>query len=304
LLGFALASVPTPATFGASMSLIPVADTSIMEVAPNNNAGGRSWVDAGSNMHTQRNRGLFKFDIAGNIPAGSRITSASLSLSVIGIPADGYAVAYFDLHRLLRNWGEGTNNPISSPGQGSPATTNEATWLSPLAFTTNFWTAPGAAATNDYDPSLTASQIIYSTVQSPYQFPDPSADPATMIADVQRWLDNPAINFGWIFICESEDVASTARRFGSREDPNNPPVLQLGYIAPPLVSAVQAAGNQFRLHFTAQAGQSYTIQYRDFIAPSNTWSTLTNISPPATTTNLVVTDVITNAHRCYRIGTQ
>ena len=290
-------------TSGASVSLIPVADTTIMEVAPYNNAGGRSWVNAGSNMHTQRNRGLFKFDIAGNVPAGSRITSALLSLSVTGIPADGYAVSYFDLHRLLRDWGEGTNNPIASPGQGSPATTNEATWLSPFALTTNLWTSPGGAATNDFDPAVTAAQIIYSTVQSPYAFPDPTADPTPMLVDVQRWLDHPLTNYGWILVCESENVPSTARRFGSREDPNNPPMLQLEYIAPPLVTAVGSASNHFSIHFTAQAGQFYTVEFRNSLAPSGHWSTLTNISAQPVTTNLVFTDVITGQEGFYRLGT-
>src|SRR5581483_9163726 len=103
---------------GGTIDIIPSADTSISEVYPNNNVGGRTWVNAGSNMHTNRNRALFKFDIAGNIPAQSQITSASLQLAVTGIPSDGYDVAFFDLHRLLRNWGEGTNS--ISVGQGSP----------------------------------------------------------------------------------------------------------------------------------------------------------------------------------------
>ena len=65
----------------------------------------------------------------------------------------------------------------------------------------------GAAATNDYDPAVTAFQIVYDVPQSPYAFPDPADDPAPIIADLQRWLDDPATNFGWIFICESETVA-------------------------------------------------------------------------------------------------
>jgi hypothetical protein len=290
-----------PAASGASIVLIPKADTSIMEITPNNNAGGRSWVDSGSNLHGQRTRGLYKFDIAGNVPAGSVITSASLSLPVTGIPADGYAVAYFDLQRLLRDWGEGTNNPASNPGQGSPATTNEATWLTPFAFTTNTWAAPGAAEGVDYLAGASASQIIYGTAQSPYVFPDPSADPGPMLADVQLWLANPATNFGWMLICESEDVASTARRFGSREDPNNPPVLQLVYLFPPQVTAVEIVSNQFTLHFAAQAGQSYVVQFRDLLSPPSTWLTLTNINPQPVATNLTVTDVITNGYRFYRV---
>src|SRR5262249_49951778 len=161
-------------------------------------------------------RGLLKFDIAGAIPAGSRIIGASLLLYVVRTPGDGYDVGYFDLRRLLRNWGEGTNKTSSAPGQGYPATLNQATWLSPLALSTNLWFAPGAAATNDYDPRVSASQIVYTEFQSPYQFPDPADDPAPMLADVQRWLDVPASNYGWIFICESETSPNTTRRFGSR----------------------------------------------------------------------------------------
>jgi hypothetical protein len=212
-------------------------------------------------------------------------------------------VAFFDLHRLLRDWGEGTNNPTASPGQGSPATTNEATWLSPFALTTNLWAVPGAAAAIDYAPVVSASQIIYGTVQSPYIFPDPSAASEPMLADVRSWLTEPAANFGWIFICESEDVPSTARRFGSREDPNNPPLLQLEYLAPPQITAVENVGTQFRLHFEALAGQSYVVQFRDSIFQSNGWFTLTNLSSQPATTNIVVTDVVTGTGRLYRVGT-
>ena len=200
-----------------------------MEIVPTNNAGTRSWMNAGSNMHMQRNRGLFKFDLAANIPARSRITSASLSLSVTGIPSNGYNVAFFDLHRVLRPWGEGAQDISGKAGQGLPAGTNDATWLSPLAFTTNLWTLPGGAAPDDYAPAVTASQVIYTDVESPYYFPDPNSDVDPMIADLQQWLDQPARNFGWMLICESEDVPSTARRFGSREDPDFPPMLTIGY---------------------------------------------------------------------------
>jgi len=59
------------------------------------------------------------------------------------------------------------------------------------------------------------------------------------VADVQSWVDNPASNFGWMLMSESEDVPGTARRFGSRETspvptlvvtfapptPQNPPTI-------------------------------------------------------------------------------
>src|SRR5437867_2638356 len=97
----------------------------IMEVTPSNNAGGLAWLTTGGNHYGIPSRGLFKFDIAGSIPPQATITAAALELWVTQAPGDGYAVGYFGLYRLLRDWGEGTNNPATAPGQGSPASTNE-----------------------------------------------------------------------------------------------------------------------------------------------------------------------------------
>jgi hypothetical protein len=286
----------------ASVSLIPSADTMIMEVAPTNNAGGLPFFNAGGNHYAERNRGLLKFDVAGHVPTGAHITSASLTLAVVQVPGDGYAVGFFDLHRLLRNWGEGTNNPAIAPGQGTLATTNEVTWLSPLALSTNFWSAPGAAATNDYDPVISASQIVYDVIQSPYVFPDPTADPSRFVADLQFWLDHPAANFGWIFICESEDTANTVRRFASREDPNTPPLLQLSYLIPPVLTNAHRSGAQFTLSFAAHTGQTYVVQSRS-AAATGSWQTVSNLGPFPTPTQAVVSDAITSAQRFYRVWT-
>ena len=295
-----LVTAMAPRAFCGSVVLTPVADTTLIEIAPANNAGGLHWVNAGSNRAGERTRGLFKFAVAGNVPSQAHITSATLSLAVTGIPIDGYAVAFFDLHRVLRSWGEGNKNPASSPGQGLPATTNEATWLSPFALTTNAWFTPGAAAAHDYVPTVSASQIVYDDVQSPYTFPDPSADPAGMIADIQMWLDNPATNFGWIFICESEGSSSTARRFGSREDPNFPPQLTIEYLVPAHIDQAQRVGNQFNLSFTALPGQNYTVQFSGSM-PASSWQPLANVAAPPVVTRVLVVDPITPIQRFYRV---
>ena len=285
--------------YADNATLNPIADTSIMEVAPSNNVGARLWVNGGVNMHGERNRALFKFDIAGNIPTGSRITAATLSLTVTGIPSDGYGIGTFDLHRLLRNWGEGVE---SGGGMGLTAQTNEATWLSPFMFTTN-WTTPGAAATNDYAPNVTASQIVYDTspAYNPYPFPALGEDQSAMIADLQHWLDTSAANFGWILICEDETVTSTARRFGSREDTNNAPFLNIGYVPP--ITGANVSANRFQLSFAAQQGQAYAIEYATNLA-TNIWITLTNIPAPDINTNLIVTDGINSPARFYRLRLQ
>ena len=138
-------------------------------------------------------------------------------------------------------------------------------------------------ATNDFAPTISASQIVYDDVQSPYSFPDPSADPTPMIADIQMWLDNPATNFGSIFICESEDVPSTARRFGSREDPNFPPQLTIQYLVPAHIDQAQRVGNQFNLSFTALPGQNYAVQISDAV-PASSWQPLANVAAPPVVT--------------------
>jgi hypothetical protein len=298
--GLILAVAVAPRGQCGSVVVTPVADTMLVQAAPANNAGGLHWVNAGSNRTGERNRGLFKFDIAGNIPSQAHITAAALSLALTGIPIDGYAVAYFDLHRLLRDWGEGNKNPAGSPGQGLPATTNEATWLSPFALTTNSWFTPGAAAIADYAPAISASQIVYDDIQSPYTFPDPAADPAPMIADIQMWLDNPATNFGWIFICESEGTPSTARRFGSREDPNFPPQLMIQYLVPARIDQAQRVGNLFNLSFTALPGQNYTVQISDAV-PASYWQPIANVAAPPVVTRVLVVDPVTPTQRFYRV---
>jgi hypothetical protein len=297
-----LATLPACGASGATISLTPIADTMIIEVAPSNNAGALALVTTGGNHYAQRSRALFKFDIAGNIPPGSIITAASLSLTVTQVPGDGYAVGFFDLHRLLRSWGEGTNNPVIAPGQGSLAKTNDATWLSPHALTTNLWFAPGAAPTNDFDPAVSASQIVYDVAQSPYIFPDPSADPSQFIANLQLWLDNPATNFGWIFICESEDVPNTTRRFASREATNLAPELQIQFLLPPLIQRAQSSGTQFNLFFVAQPGQNYVVQFRNSVT-GGTWQSLASAGPFSGPTQVVAVDTNTAPRRFYRLMT-
>jgi len=51
---------------------------------------------------------------------GVKDSAVLLSLAVTGIPVDGYAVAYFDLHRLLRDWGEGTRTPPTPLARACP----------------------------------------------------------------------------------------------------------------------------------------------------------------------------------------
>ncbi|MHB8520178.1 MAG: DNRLRE domain-containing protein [Limisphaerales bacterium] len=283
---------------GDTVALTPVADTSLIETAPDHNLGGELFVPAGVTQNRTRAHGLFRFDLTFLAPQ-SRIVSASLILQVTGQPKDGYTPTAFDLHRVLEPWGEGgrTAEFSNHPGMGAPATTNEATWTHRFAFTTNVWTVPGAGATNDYAPGVSAEQFIYDVGNSPYAFgPTPA-----MTADVQAWLDHPETNFGWLLMAADETANFTARRFASREDTNNTPQLVIEFMPPPRLVAPQITGGRFTFSFTADAGQAYAVEYRNAFG-AGAWTPLTNYRAQATTLNIVASDSIFTGQRCYRVA--
>ena len=307
-LGSRLAALGILLTFGltdsraGSVTLPSVADTTLSENYPSNNFGALIFVNAGTTQNQTRNRGLFRFAPADALPRGARITQANLVLEVRHTPSGGYAFADFTLHRLLRDWGEGRGaSPANgnTPGAGSLALIGEATWQAPFALTPEFWAAPGALATHDYVTLPSSSQTIYGLNDSPYTF----ASTDRMIADVQDWLDQPAANFGWILVCETEGTPFTARRFASREDPNYGPQLQLDYLLPPLIDGWTRAGDRLAIHFAVQADQSYDLLLSRDPTGQNGWTTVAQLPPSGTTGPAVKTAVLDSATGFFRLRT-
>jgi hypothetical protein len=170
----------------------------------------------GETSEAEIRRAVLAFDIAGNIPAGSTITSVSLSMNM-SRSFDSTARTV-ELHKLLADWGEGTSDASGQEGMGALATTNDATWRHRF-FSTIFWTTQGG----DFSGTISASQSVGAV--GPYVWSS-----AQMVADVQSWLDNPSTNFGWLAKGD-ESTSSTAKRFDSRQS-TTPPVLTIGYTAP------------------------------------------------------------------------
>lgn len=278
--------------------LPPVADTTLIEVAPNNNLGGQLFANAGTTQNFTKNRALFRFDVPESVPPGATITSASVAFEVTKQPVDGYAPANFALYRVLRPWGEGVQTAAqgASPGLGAPATLNEATWDHRFALTTNTWAAPGGAADIDYAGTPSSTTSVYGVGDSPYVFPAESA----LVADVQYWLDHPQSNFGWMLICQTESENFTARRFGSRENTNKSPFLTIQFIPPLRIDAAQRTNDDFRILFTAAPGLTYTVEFQDSLA-GGPWSPLTNFPPASIATNRIAADLIAQPRRFYRL---
>lgn len=282
---------------GRIISVTPSADTTLIETAPTNNLGGSTFFNGGSNLATNRNRGLLKFNLASQIPAGSRIRTVTLSLNVVHQGIDMPSLAVFHLHRMLRDWGEGNKSNSNSPGQGLPATTSEATWMKPFALTTNSWSQPGGRANSDFAAAVSAEQEIRDPNGSPYFF----LSTPVMVADVQSWSDDPRSNFGWMLLPADETIPATAKRFASREDTNYPPVLTIEFIPPPKLSDSQIINQRLQFSFAAEPNQSYLVQFQNTLSLAASWFTLTNLPASNAATNAAISDPAGNSQRFYRV---
>lgn len=288
------------AGYAETIILQPVADTTLIEYSPDNNHGGTDFFNAGTTggiANGARNRGLIRFDFS-SIPAHLKIKSVSMTLEVTRAPA-GAGGAPFALHRMLKNWGEGNKDSTDeiSRGLGIPATTNEATWNSPFAFSTNNWSVAGAGG--DFDTLPSSQSVAYPDLFSVF------ASTPRMVADVETWISNPASNFGWLLKTDDENVFSTARSFGSREfagiDTNSPPFIEIKFVTAPVISQIQAQNGQFTFSFLAEAEQAYVVESKTALGTTNAWETLTNISAPPSATNIVVSDSISAIAKFYRV---
>lgn len=173
-------------------------------------------------------RALVRFDLSA-LPPGATIASASVTMEVnkVGTPTGGNFD--FTLHRLTRDWGEGTS---SGTGTGAPATPGDATWLQ-SEFGSQSWTSPGG------DFVATASATTSVGALGSYTWSTPG-----LVPDVQGWLDQPGTRFGWIL--RGNEAVASAKVFSSR-DSANPPVLNVSYYTPPILTRREAWERQFYL---------------------------------------------------------
>lgn len=281
----------------ATNHFVPDADTSLLEVSPSNNLGGFSGMNSGTTQNGPRNRALLHFNLS-ELPTNAVIQTAKLTVHVTQQPIDGYDFTAFGLHRMFRPWGEGDKIPVTQPGQGVPATAGEATWLHAF-YPTNQWAEPGGQLGTDYSSIESSFEIIYDVPNSPYTFPSTPE----LVDDVQLWINNPATNRGWMLRCADELPRFTARRFGTREDANNAPVLELKYLVPPLLQISLTNDSQVAIRFTAWAGHSYNVFYRNSLKAGE-WRALTSIAASTTNREIVLVEATAaglknSRHRFY-----
>jgi hypothetical protein len=217
LAGIATATSRAHAEFA---TLRPAKDSTLIESATGafaNGSGPAIFAGRVSSSTEPRRRALLAFDVAGSVPPGSTVISATLTLN---LSATNAGAVWVSIHRVQADWGEGAAS--SSGGGGVPSTPGDSTWRHRY-YDGVYWDSPGG----DFDSSVRAAALVdqpgfYSWGSTP-----------EMVVDIQSWLDDPAGNYGWILIGD-ETRSTTVKRFDSRESSEESarPVLYVEFVPP------------------------------------------------------------------------
>jgi hypothetical protein len=210
----------------ATLTLPAVSDTSLFENKPDSNLGATTLV-SGTNHKYSRSRGLFQFDLT-SLPSGIVVTQVEVRLHVTRQPdpdqPPGPVASDFSLHRMWVSWGEGIGSSLT----GSVAAAGDATW-NERHFANTPWGTPGGLIGTDYAENPSSTTSIGDV--GAYVWGSSS----TLIEDVQTWVNDPAANFGFILVNESEGTLGSGRRFASTEQSDNlspAPELVITYLIP------------------------------------------------------------------------
>ena len=189
-----------------TFTILPSKDNTIYSEGDVSNGSG-IYLFAGLNKKLAERRALLKFDLSEIDPADS-LTSVTLTLHVSRTVVDSRS---FKLSRMTADWGEGQSDAVFEEGGGAEASSGDATWNYGF-YNTTAWTNKGG----DFSSGATLSFDINDT--GTYILSDEG-----LRTDVREWLDDPQKNFGWIIF--TTGTTESAKRFNSRENPENKPVL-------------------------------------------------------------------------------
>lgn len=210
-------------------------DTSIMAESGALTAGGDDKFFVGrtqGRMGTSSRRALLRFDLEAILP-GSTITRVMLTLRLMAF-GTGRTTDQINLHRLARDWGEGTVPGPGGGAQGGAAMPGDATWSHNFLDRT-MWTTPGG----DFS-SLISTSLTVGPVSELKTFPSTPE----LVADVQDWVDDPATHFGWILI-GNETTGGSIKLWASKENSRTDlrPTLAIEFEPAPVVMSFDFDGD-------------------------------------------------------------
>jgi hypothetical protein len=196
------------------------ADATVIENPAGAKANGRGKVFFAGRTNQAGNsirRTLIYFEIAGLVPRGAIIESASVFLFLTSSNPEPSVVS---LHRVLTGWTEGQS--ASSGGGGAASQAGDVTWMH-TTYNSSTWPRPGG----HYIDHPSAETEV--TSEGFHLWTDPG-----MISDIRSWAAAPGRNLGWILIGD-ESEGGTAKRFSSREEPDVDlrPFLEVSYSMAP-----------------------------------------------------------------------
>ncbi len=208
----------------ATQTLLPaLADATVFADQGGGTAYDASADGSGPNLWTSViaagviRRALVRFD-TGALPPGAQVVHAQLQAFAIRIRSP----QALTLHRLLASWGEGASNG-GDAGVGAAAQGGDCTWSHRV------WpSVPWALRGGDFEAAASASTSV-----GPWPAPVLWASTPQLVADVQRWVDDPASNHGWL-VRGDELGQQNATRLASRNsvDAQAQPRLQVQWLAP------------------------------------------------------------------------
>ena len=263
-------------SIAATITVNPVADADIRQFDPNTPHGDEPSVvsgQLGQNDGFEIRRALMRFDV-GQVPAGAVINSVTLRVTVVRDPLSAVN-SIFEVRRVLQSW---TETGVCWNSRTSPGTP---------------WQVPGATGAGDSAGNASSAVLVSSTDFTDYTF----SSTAALVADVQAWVNDPSVNFGWLLISEDEVSHFTARRFGSREDPGHAPVLTVNYTLASIGVTIQPPSQ------TVPAGGSATFTANATGTPPFTYQWFFNGNPitGATSDTLVLTNLQTSQSGPYTV---
>ena len=106
------------------------------------------------------------------------------------------------LHRLLADWQEGAGQGFGNEGSGADAAPGDVTW-NYRVFMSLDWSTPGG----DFFPVASATATVGGTGSYTWES-------SGLVTDVQRWLDDPAGNFGWVLLGDETAERQPGAGFG------------------------------------------------------------------------------------------
>jgi spore coat protein A len=215
--------------FAAEVTINPVGDNTIYQgIDPNtaenyelNSCGAGTNLFSGETNDGLLRRVFLRFDIAGSVPAGSTINSATLTITVNR--SGGNVPQTMTLRPVSRFWGEGVvdcDAGAGGGGRGLPANPGDATW-GDSEFQQVAWGNPGG----DFG-AISASADVGDSNGAEGIWDSSAGGNGAMVNDLQGWLDNPGGDNGWIIV--GAEGSPSTRRFSAREG-GSPPTLTIDF---------------------------------------------------------------------------